>query len=86
MSDGKAKWHQDLCLVRERIDGRAAALQRLIEPLKALGLMDPLVEELELTRKVLGECANTVNNSIQGVATKLNEMGYELEQLKRGKK
>lgn len=86
MSTGKAKWHEDLCMVRERLDVRVRTIKETIEALKRLGLMSPVVEEMVITVKVLSECANTVNNSIQAVSTKLNEMGYELQEAKKSKK
>lgn len=82
MSNGKAKWYNDLAMVRERLDVRVGTLKGLIEPLKQLGLMDPLVKELELTVKVLSECANSTNNSIQEVSNTLNQTGLELQQAK----
>src|SRR5688572_27296798 len=83
MSNGRAKWYNDLALVRERLDTRSGTLERYITAMETLGLHKVLVEELKLTQRVLGECANSVNNSIQEVSNTLNEMGYELEQAKK---
>jgi len=83
MSHGHSKWYTDLAMVRERLDVRGRTMKETIEALTKLGLMSPVVEEMVLTVKVLGECANTVNNSIQEVSITLNEMGYELERAKK---
>lgn len=83
MSNGRAKWYNDLALVRERLDGRGAALLKLQDLFYQLGLQK-VVTELELSVKVLGECANSVNNSIQEVSNTLNEMGYKLQEAKKG--
>lgn len=85
-SNGRAKWYNDLALVRERLDMRVAALNGLIEPLKKVGLLGPVVAELELTAQVLGQCANTVNNVIQTVTIKMGELALEAQDAKKAKK
>lgn len=86
MSEGRAKWYTDLAMVRERLDMRVAALNGLIEPLKKVGLLGPVVAELELTAQVLGQCANTTNNVLQSVQIKMGELSAELEEAKKHRK
>lgn len=62
VSDESTKWLDDLHMVRERVDGRAYALQDLAETFARIG-NDKIAKELALSVQVLKECSGTINRT-----------------------
>jgi hypothetical protein len=63
----ESKWLDDLGMVRERLHGRADALNGLANAFSRTG-NDEVAKELVLAVKVLNECAESVSN-VSGVVT-----------------
>lgn len=69
------QWHQDLCLVRERIDMRANHLSELEKSFRRM-YQDGIADELALDVKVLRECSKSLSG-IAGVLTVMHVHGAE---------
>lgn len=60
--DPSTKWLDDLHMVRERVDGRAYALEELSEAFARIG-NNQIAKELDLSVRVLKECSGTLQHA-----------------------